>query len=123
MSDFNFLSLDYQATTPHACKGMDPDVFYPTSRHGVAEAIAICDSCPVEVTCLKWALGQYGNLPELDGIWGGKSEKQRARLLRLTPTRVERMRARRTDVALLGRRGRSPRAIDLPGVLHEVSGD
>lgn len=90
----DFLSLDFQATTPHACKGMDPDVFYPTSRHGVAEAIAICETCPIKDACLSWALGEYGNLPELDGIWGAKSEKQRVRMLRLSPSRVERIRAR-----------------------------
>jgi len=56
-----------------ACRGVDPDLFYPT-RHGSAhEAKEVCRGCPVRADCLQHALA-YG---EKHGIWGGLSEKQR----------------------------------------------
>jgi WhiB family redox-sensing transcriptional regulator len=63
-----------------ACNGIDPETFFlePNAR-GVnkytteQKAIAICNTCPVKQACLDHAL----NVPEVFGVWGGKTEKQR----------------------------------------------
>jgi WhiB family redox-sensing transcriptional regulator len=63
-----------------ACKGTDTDaVFYPEIPHMSAgdEARAICAVCPVREQCLEYAIDNH----EPDGIWGGKTWRQRRRLV------------------------------------------
>jgi WhiB family redox-sensing transcriptional regulator len=60
-----------------ACAGKPVDWWFP-DNNGHARAYEICRSCPVQVDCLEHAL----TAPEKAGIWGGTSEKHRARLLR-----------------------------------------
>jgi WhiB family redox-sensing transcriptional regulator len=65
-----------------ACRGRDPELFFPDSattaavRVQIAAAKQVCRRCPVSVTCLSWALasGQQA------GIWGGTTEQERHRL-------------------------------------------
>ena len=60
-----------------ACRGMDPSLFFPEHRgHSLAEAKAVCQSCPVREACLEYAL--VGG--EAYGIWGGAAEFQRRRM-------------------------------------------
>jgi WhiB family redox-sensing transcriptional regulator len=61
-----------------ACRDADPSVFFPTTREGVDEALAICATCPVRSDCLDYAV----EARERFGVWGGMTEKQRRRLLR-----------------------------------------
>ncbi len=61
-----------------ACRNADPLVFFPTTRDGVDEALAICATCPVRADCLDYAV----EARERFGVWGGMTEKQRRRLLR-----------------------------------------
>ena len=61
-----------------ACRGVDPDVFYPTTDDEVEEAKAICRACPVRETCLEYALANR----ERDGVWGGATERERRRMIR-----------------------------------------
>lgn len=61
-----------------ACRGIDPDVFYPATDEEAAEAKAVCSVCPVRETCLEYALGHR----ERDGVWGGATERERRRLIR-----------------------------------------
>ncbi len=61
-----------------ACRGVDPDIFYPVSEEAAEEARAICRSCPVLETCLEWALSSR----ERDGVWGGATERERRRIIR-----------------------------------------
>lgn len=64
-----------------ACRTVDPELFQPSTESGpghdvqVAEAKAVCASCPVRRTCLEFALAA---LPH--GIAGGLTETERARL-------------------------------------------
>lgn len=65
-----------------ACRRLDPELFFPISTLGSARpqieaAKQVCRSCPVRLTCLRWALvtGQDA------GVWGGTTEQER-RLLR-----------------------------------------
>lgn len=61
-----------------ACRGLDPEVFYPPSDEEAEEAKAICGECPVRQLCLEHALAHR----ERDGVWGGLTERERRRLVR-----------------------------------------
>jgi WhiB family redox-sensing transcriptional regulator len=70
--------------TDHAaCRGSDPEVFFPVGYAGPAldqEAMAkaICAGCSVRTDCLEWAL----RAGEPDGVWGGTTPEERRRLRR-----------------------------------------
>lgn len=63
-----------------ACRGMNPDMFFPERGDDARDAKAVCARCPVTADCLEWAL----TAPEKDGIWGGTSGKDRKKM-RFTP--------------------------------------
>lgn len=57
-----------------ACRGLDPNMFFPERGDYVAveAAKAVCSSCPVAAECLQFAI----EVGETEGIWGGKSGRQ-----------------------------------------------
>lgn len=59
-----------------ACRGMNPDLFFPERGGSARRAKAVCASCPVQADCLEWAL----DIGARFGIWGGLSEKARRRV-------------------------------------------
>ena len=60
-----------------ACKGTNPELFFPDTSSHSAEARAICNSeCRVREECLKYALEN----DERFGIWGGLSARQRNKM-------------------------------------------
>jgi WhiB family redox-sensing transcriptional regulator len=61
-----------------ACRGLDAEVFYPTSEETTQEAKAICAECPVREPCLEYALVNR----EREGVWGGATERERRRMVR-----------------------------------------
>lgn len=64
-----------------ACLGLDREQFFPLNTDAALalEARQVCGGCPVQQTCLEWAL-QHG---VDDGIWGGlTSQDRRSYLLR-----------------------------------------
>ena len=63
-----------------ACRGIDPDVFYPADDDDdEAEAAKeICAQCVVRQACLEHALVTA----ERDGVWGGATERERRRMVR-----------------------------------------
>ncbi|HMC39164.1 MAG TPA: WhiB family transcriptional regulator [Acidimicrobiales bacterium] len=61
-----------------ACRGVDPDIFYPVSDEEAEDAKAICRQCPVQGLCLEWALTNR----EKEGVWGGATERERRRIIR-----------------------------------------
>lgn len=61
-----------------ACRGIDPEVFYPVDDEDAVQAKAICDACPVRQACLEHALAHR----EREGVWGGATERERRRILR-----------------------------------------
>jgi len=61
-----------------ACRGVDPDIFYPVSDEEAEESKAICAECPVRQPCLEYALANR----ERDGVWGGATERERRRIIR-----------------------------------------
>lgn len=69
-----------------ACAGADPDTFHPhrNEHHKIAQARAICSTCPVIDTCLAYALDNHIHT----GVWGGKTRLERKALQRARSTRV-----------------------------------
>jgi WhiB family redox-sensing transcriptional regulator len=67
-----------------ACRGRDTAAFFhpPKERmldreRRIEQAKAICEACPVITNCLSHAL----RVREPYGIWGGRSEDERAAIL------------------------------------------
>lgn len=61
-----------------ACRGVDPDIFFPVSDEDAGPAKAICAECSVREACLEYALATR----ERDGVWGGATERERRRIIR-----------------------------------------
>jgi WhiB family redox-sensing transcriptional regulator len=66
-----------------ACRGQDPDLFFPIGTTGPAlaqleQARAVCRRCPVQERCLEWAL----ETDQTIGVWGGTTESERRALKR-----------------------------------------
>ena len=63
-----------------ACRGLDPQTFYPLEDDlaGESAAKAVCAECSVREACLEFALGRR----EKDGVWGGATERERRRIIR-----------------------------------------
>lgn len=66
-----------------ACRGhKDPELFFcisaprmPAYKTQVAEAKAVCRTCPVIRECLEYALDK-----DVDGVYGGTDEYERAKI-------------------------------------------
>lgn len=65
--------MDFRAAG--ACRGCDPELFFPTRGESTKEAKAVCADCPVMDACRAWAIPN-----EKVGIWGGLSERERRRV-------------------------------------------
>ena len=61
-----------------ACRGLDPEIFYPLTDEEAVEAKVVCGECGVRQTCLEYALSAR----EKEGVWGGATEKERRRIIR-----------------------------------------
>ncbi len=61
-----------------ACRGIDPDIFFPVTDEEAEPAKAICAECPVREACLEFALAAR----EREGVWGGATERERRRIVR-----------------------------------------
>ena len=71
-----------------ACRHASPELFFPQGRTGQAltdseAAKAICALCPVQSPCLAFALNTHQEF----GIWGGTTEDERRRLLKVAGRR------------------------------------
>jgi WhiB family redox-sensing transcriptional regulator len=57
------------------CAEVDPELFFPEGQgnHGFRDAKRVCLACEVRAECLGYALEH----PELRGVWGGLSERER----------------------------------------------
>lgn len=73
-------TMNQQSWRTHAaCRGIDPEIFYPVTDEEEAEqAKEVCAECPVQEACLEHALA----VREKDGIWGGCTERERRRIMR-----------------------------------------
>ena len=69
---------DFEWRMAGACRGLNPDIFYPDEDSEADVAKAICESCVVQVACLEHALLRR----EKVGVWGGATERERRRMIR-----------------------------------------
>ncbi len=67
---------DYVWQVDASCRGVDAELFFPATEEAAGTAKAICETCPVRLACLAFALERN----ERFGVWGGLTEKERARL-------------------------------------------
>lgn len=61
-----------------ACRGIDPEVFYPVEDTDAEQAKSVCAVCAVRQACLEHAL----TAREKEGVWGGATERERRRIIR-----------------------------------------
>jgi WhiB family redox-sensing transcriptional regulator len=61
-----------------ACRGMDPNTFFPGVGDDQTEAKGICAGCIVREACLAFSR------PQDEGIWGGHNGRDRRKLRRAT---------------------------------------
>lgn len=59
-----------------ACRGQGPELWFPANGEPTAEALELCQGCPVHVECFA------AGLIERHGVWAGTSEEARRRLRR-----------------------------------------
>lgn len=64
-----------------ACREHPEIDWFPTACNNIAEAKKVCAGCLVNDECANWAVS-CGT--DLQGIWGGRSQRERLRLQRLT---------------------------------------
>jgi WhiB family redox-sensing transcriptional regulator len=73
-ASFMFQRTDWQDNA--ACRGEPTDMWFPARGEESFYAKAICNECPVREQCLEYSL----EIPNLIGIWGGLSGKERRKL-------------------------------------------
>lgn len=73
------LLLRRPAWMAHAACRDRPEVnFFPTLGESLEPARTVCAGCPVRLPCVDYAVSE----PDLSGVWGGTSPRQRAALRR-----------------------------------------
>ena len=86
-----------------ACRGTDPEAFFPEAGHPPNLVKRICATCPVQPECLQYSIEE-----DMEGMWGGIGNTQRAELRRKAGLETEKQRAareRKDDALVLRRRG------------------
>ena len=66
----------YSWQSEASCRGVDSELFFPATDEEAGAAKAICETCPVRLACLAFSLERN----ERFGVWGGLTEKERAKL-------------------------------------------
>ena len=69
-----------------ACRGTDPELWFPSRGDSTTQQKAICAGCPVRAQCLEHAIVNV----ESFGIWGGTSERERRRIRAARRTKTRR---------------------------------
>jgi WhiB family redox-sensing transcriptional regulator len=65
-----------------ACLGLgDVARLFPPDCDSAATAIEVCNGCPVSSDCLA----SRAQVAHRRGVWGGTSERERKRMLRMRP--------------------------------------
>lgn len=63
--------------TRGACRGVDPETFFPAPNEPADGAVSLCRSCDVQGPCLAWAL----EVGDCHGVWGGTTPRERRAML------------------------------------------
>ncbi|MCA1833215.1 MAG: WhiB family transcriptional regulator [Actinomycetota bacterium] len=61
-----------------ACRGIEPEIFFPISDEEAGPAKAICGGCVAQQECLVFSFQNK----ERYGVWGGVTEKERIEMAR-----------------------------------------
>lgn len=61
-----------------ACRGAEPEVFFPVAEDDAWLAKQICERCTVRAECLTFSFANH----ERYGVWGGVTEKERLEMYR-----------------------------------------
>lgn len=77
-----------------ACRGMNPESFFPArlDTEQRAAALEVCAGCPVKASCLQRACDERH-----DGIWGGTTGSERQRQFGRGPRHDRSYRDRQRD--------------------------
>ncbi len=59
-----------------ACRGCNPNLWFPGRGEDVGPAKTICARCPVRAACLEHSVTRR----ESTGVWGGLSSRSRRRI-------------------------------------------
>jgi WhiB family transcriptional regulator, redox-sensing transcriptional regulator len=83
-----------------ACLNEDPDLFFPVGTTGpalvqIAQAKAVCRTCPVMEACLEWAVAKGVT----DGVWGALATVERQSLKRRRDRQARQARLQATERA------------------------
>jgi WhiB family transcriptional regulator, redox-sensing transcriptional regulator len=76
--------LEYELATREpwmersACRGLDPNLFFPERGQPTETAKGVCGECPVREDCLDYSI----RTRQVWGVWGGTSERERRGLRR-----------------------------------------
>ncbi|TWE24245.1 WhiB family transcriptional regulator [Prauserella muralis] len=104
-ADFGLTADDLAWHEHAACRDTDPDAFFPERdpdiRANIATARRICQHCPVRRDCLDYALAH----PDVEGIWGGLTTRERRQLPAPVQPHRPRTHARDREIARLTRAG------------------
>lgn len=80
---------DFEEFGETPCSQSDPDIFFSTDLPegnrkfnsvylNERQAKEICSACPYKLRCLEYSIKN----PDLQGIWGATTEKERRKLIR-----------------------------------------
>lgn len=70
---FREQSRDGAWRTRGVCQSVDPETFFPAPSESAEAAVSLCRTCPVQGSCLAWAL----DAGDLHGVWGGTTARER----------------------------------------------
>lgn len=65
--------LDPAWRTRGVCQSVDPETFFPAPSESAEAAVRLCRTCPVQGSCLAWAL----DAGDLHGVWGATTARER----------------------------------------------
>lgn len=71
-----FRKLPWASTA--ACRSLPSEIFFPERGQPTEPAKAVCATCDHVIECHEYAM----NFPKAQGIWGGRSERERRRIRR-----------------------------------------
>ena len=72
------IEIDTEWMDKARCKGVNPNIFFPTQEEEQLKVASECWLCPVRAECLGYALENKID----DGVWGGETESGRRRIKR-----------------------------------------
>jgi hypothetical protein len=70
--------LTFDEELQAACAQSDADAWFPEQGEKATDPKRVCEACPIQARCLAVALAAP---KQEEGIWGGTSKRERAKML------------------------------------------